>query len=51
MAPNPDASGVSRGCATATAALINEILGAPANFYFNVHTTDKPAGALRAQLG
>jgi len=51
MAPNPDASGVSRGCATATPALINEILTTPANFYFNVHTTDKPAGALRAQLG
>jgi hypothetical protein len=51
MAPNPDANGVSRGCATVTAALINEITTTPANFYFNVHTTDKPAGALRSQLG
>jgi hypothetical protein len=51
MPPNPGADGVSRGCATATAALIDEILATPANFYANVHTTDKPGGAVRAQLG
>jgi hypothetical protein len=51
MPPNPGADGVSRGCATATAALIDEILATPANFYVNVHTTDKPAGAVRAALG
>jgi hypothetical protein len=51
MAPNPGADGVSRGCATATQALIDEILATPANFYVNVHTTDKPAGAVRAPLG
>lgn len=51
MLPNPDASGVSRGCATATTALIDEILANPAGFYVNVHTTDRPAGAVRGQLG
>lgn len=51
MAPNPGADGVSRGCATATAALIDEIVATPSNFYVNVHTTDKPAGAVRAPLG
>jgi hypothetical protein len=51
MPPNPGADGVSRGCAAATVALIDEILATPANFYFNVHTTDKPAGAVRAPLG
>jgi hypothetical protein len=51
MPPNPGADGVSRGCAAATVALIDEILATPANFYFNVHTTDKPAGAVRASLG
>jgi hypothetical protein len=51
MAPSPDANGISRGCTTAAAALITEILATPANFYVNVHTTDKPAGAVRAALG
>jgi CHRD domain-containing protein len=51
MAPSPDANGVSRGCTTVAAALITEILATPANFYANVHTTDKPAGAVRAALG
>ena len=47
----PGASGNSDGCATAQAAIIDEILATPSNFYVNVHTTEHPAGAMRAQLG
>ena len=47
----PAANGNSAGCAAATAALIDEILANPANFYVNVHTTEHPGGAMRAQLG
>jgi len=47
----PAANGNSDGCATAQAAIIDEILGNPANFYVNVHTQEHPAGAMRAQLG
>ena len=31
-------------------ALVNEILSNPAGFYFNVHTTVNPTGAVRGQL-
>jgi hypothetical protein len=47
----PDANGVSRGCATASATLIGEILANPAGFYVNVHTSQFPGGAVRGQLG
>ena len=47
----PGANGLSSGCQSATPALIDEILGNPAGFYVNVHTTEHPAGAIRAQLG
>jgi hypothetical protein len=47
----PGASGTSDGCATATPALIDEIIANPAGFYVNVHTTEHPAGAIRQQLG
>jgi hypothetical protein len=47
----PGADGNSSGCATAAGALIDEILANPAGFYVNVHTTEHPAGAIRAQLG
>jgi hypothetical protein len=47
----PGADGNSSGCATADAALIDEILGNPSGFYVNVHTTEHPAGAIRSQLG
>lgn len=38
-------TGISIGADTAT-----QILAAPQNFYFNVHTTANPTGAIRAQL-
>jgi hypothetical protein len=47
----PGASGSSSGCTHGVATtLIDEILANPANFYVNVHTTDHPGGAVRAQL-
>lgn len=47
----PAANGNSDGCTAATAALIDEIIANPAGFYVNVHTTEHPGGAMRAQLG
>ena len=47
----PAANGNSDGCTAATAALIDEIIASPAGFYVNVHTTEHPGGAMRAQLG
>ena len=47
----PGADGNSSGCTATTAALIDEIVGNPANFYVNVHTKEHPGGAIRAQLG
>ena len=47
----PAANGNSDGCVTAAPALIDEIIANPANFYVNVHTTEHPGGAMRAQLG
>ena len=38
-------------CSRVAATLIDEILANPAGFYVNVHTTEHPAGAIRAQLG
>lgn len=50
LAP-PGANGSSSGCTAATAAVIDEILATPGNFYVNVHTQEHPGGAMRAQLG
>ncbi|MGZ4317451.1 MAG: CHRD domain-containing protein [Gaiellaceae bacterium] len=47
----PGATGNSDGCVTAAGSLIDEITAGPAGFYVNVHTTEHPAGAIRAQLG
>lgn len=47
----PDADGSVEGCATATRALVKQIIQNPAGYYVNVHTSDFPAGAVRGQLG
>jgi hypothetical protein len=47
----PDATGNASGCTQSTQAIVDEIIGNPANFYVNVHTKEHPAGAMRAQLG
>jgi CHRD domain-containing protein len=47
----PGADGNSSGCSTATATLIDDILGNLPGFYVNVHTKEHPGGAIRAQLG
>lgn len=47
----PGADGSSSGCVATAPALIDEIIGNPAGFYVNVHTTEHPAGAIRTQLG
>ncbi len=46
----PGASGSSSGCVAAGRDLVGQILGNRSGFYVNVHTTDFPNGAVRAQL-
>lgn len=38
------------GVAPSNAAIIQQILASPQTFYFNVHTTLNPSGAIRGQL-
>ena len=46
-----DASGKASGCTeNVPSTLIDAILANPGAYYFNVHTTDFPAGAIRGQL-
>jgi hypothetical protein len=46
---NP-AQNIADTCTPVAPALIGEILANPAGFYVNVHTTQYPKGAIRAQL-
>jgi hypothetical protein len=47
----PDAAGVAMGCTTAEdMAILADLAANPAGYYVNVHTTDFPDGAVRAQL-
>lgn len=46
----PDANGMSESCVAVAADLAARIVANPANFYFNTHTSDYPAGAIRGAL-
>ena len=48
---NPSADREFSGCVDADRDAIQEIIRAPQNYYVNVHSTEKPAGAVRGQLG
>jgi hypothetical protein len=48
-APNP--AGTVLACARASRTLVAQILASPEDYYVNVHTSDFPGGAARAQLG
>jgi hypothetical protein len=47
--PTPE-GGVTSGCVTASKELIEKLLKAPGDYYFNVHTATYKSGALRGQL-
>jgi len=46
----PNAQGTASGCVTADPALLREIAANPGGFYANIHSTQYPGGAVRAQL-
>ncbi|MEP7292160.1 MAG: CHRD domain-containing protein [Chloroflexota bacterium] len=47
----PDADGMASGCTVAEVeGLAEAIVTTPAGYYYNVHTTDFPGGAVRGQL-
>jgi hypothetical protein len=45
-----DFDGAMSGCKTVDAALIADVIAKPTTYYFNIHTTDFPDGAVRGQL-
>jgi len=46
----PDANGLASGCVSADPELIKAIRKNPGNYYVNVHNSEYPGGAVRAQL-
>ena len=42
--------GSAKGCKSADAAVVKDIMANPANYYVNVHNAAYPKGALRGQL-
>jgi hypothetical protein len=42
--------GSTKGCKTADAAVVKEIMANPANYYVNIHNVAFPKGAVRGQL-
>jgi len=47
---DPPKAGTAKGCKTADAAVIKDIMQNPANYYVNVHNAAYPKGAIRGQL-
>jgi CHRD domain len=43
-------TGTAKGCKNADAAVVQEIMQNPANYYVNVHNAEFPQGAVRGQL-